>query len=64
MFSQDYNIITDFGISETGYDREVIYGINTNYKWFIFRLMETGKLPGQKFMIHKWPCTQPLRTMV
>ena len=44
--SQCYFIIIDRGISAPGHGKEVVDGINTVYKSYIYQLMSTVKLPG------------------
>ena len=43
---QCYSIIFDRGISESGHGKEVVYGINTVDKRYIYQLMSTVQLPG------------------
>ena len=48
MLSQSYKIIIDHGISAPGHGREVVYGMNSTDKNFIFNIMATFQLPGSK----------------
>ena len=43
---QYYSIIVNRGISVPGNGKEVVYGINYFYKWYIYQLISTVKLPG------------------
>ena len=43
--SQCYSVIIDCGISATGHGKEVVDGINTIDKWYIYQLMSNVKLP-------------------
>ena len=49
ILSPSFNIIIYHGISAPGQRREVIYGLNTTYKRFIFYLIATVQLPGSKW---------------
>ena len=44
IFSQYFNIIIEHGNSATGHGREVVYGLNSKYKFFIFNLITTVKI--------------------
>ena len=48
MFSRAFYVITDRGISAPEHDREVVYGLNTISKSFLFQLMSTEQLCGAK----------------
>ena len=48
MVSQEFSVIIDRCISAQVHDREVLYGINAIYKSFLFRLISTVQLPGEK----------------
>ena len=43
---QTYSIIIDRGISAPGHGKEVVYGINTADKRYIYQLMSKVQLPG------------------
>ena len=45
VMSQCYSIIIDLGISAPGHDKEVVDGINTVDKRYIYQLMSTVQLP-------------------
>ena len=45
VMSQCYSIIIDLGISAPGYGKEVVYGLNSVDKRYIYQLMSTVKLP-------------------
>ena len=46
VISQCYSIIIDRGISAPGYGKEVVDGLNTVDKRYIYQLMSTVQLPG------------------
>ena len=46
MLSPDFYVIIGCDISATGHGREVVYGLNSIEKRFIFQLMSTVKLLG------------------
>ena len=46
MFSQNFYVIIEHGISVSGHGRVVLDGINAIYKRFIFQLMSTVQLTG------------------
>ena len=46
VMSQCYSIIIDWGISAPGNGKEVVDGINSVYKRYIYQLMSTVQLPG------------------
>ena len=46
IFSQAYNIVIDTILTVTGYFREVVGGLNTTGKRFLFQLISTVQLPG------------------
>ena len=48
MFSRVFYFIVDHGIIEPGHGGEVVHGLTTNEKRFIFKLMENVHLPGVK----------------
>ena len=48
MLSQAFSIIIDRGISAPGYGREVLYGLNAIDKEFLFQLIPTAQMPGEK----------------
>ena len=48
MLSQDFYVIIDRGISSPGHGREVVDGLNTIEKRFLFQLMPTVQLPVTK----------------
>ena len=45
MLSQAFSVIIDRGISAPGHVTEVVYGLNSIYKRFIFQLMSKVQLP-------------------
>ena len=46
VLTQSFNIINERGINALGHIREVVDGLNSAYKRFIFQLMSTVQLPG------------------
>ena len=48
VFSQFFSIIIDRGISEPGYGKEVVGGINSIDKRYMYQLMSNVQLPGSK----------------
>ena len=48
ILTKFFNIIIDRGISAPVHVREVVYGLNTAYKRFIFHLMSTVQLSGSE----------------
>ena len=48
MLSKPYNIIINRGVSAPGNDQDVVGGLNTTNKKFIFELMANMQLPGSK----------------
>ena len=46
VVSQCYSIIIDQGISALGHGKEVVDGLNTVDKSYIYQLVSTVKLPG------------------
>ena len=48
VLSQRYSIIFDWGISAPGNDKEVVCGLNSIDKRYIYQLMSTFQLPGSK----------------
>ena len=46
VMAQCYSIIIDWGISETGNGKELVYGINAVDKSYIYQLMSKVQLPG------------------
>ena len=46
VMSQCYSIIIDRGISAPGHGREVVDGLNSVDKLYIYQLISTVKLPG------------------
>ena len=51
--SQCYSIIIDRGISAPGHGKEVVDGLNTVDKIYIYQLMSTVQLPGSnRFYSH------------
>ena len=49
IFSQAYYVIIDRGVSVIRHGRDVVYGLNTSEKRFLFQLMKTMKLPVEKW---------------
>ena len=47
MLSQEFSVIIDHGVSVPGHVREVLDGLNSTVKRFIFQLMSTAKLAGE-----------------
>ena len=43
---QCYSVIIDLGISAPGHGKEVVDGINSIYKHYMYQLMTTVQLPG------------------
>ena len=48
FFSQRHSIIFDRGISEPGYGKEVVDGLNAIAKRYMYELISTVQLPGSK----------------
>ena len=48
MLSQEFYVIIEHGISETGHDIDLVYVINTIDKRFMLQLISTVKLLGIK----------------
>ena len=46
LMSQTYSIIIDRGISAPGHGKEVVDGLNSVYKRYIYKLMSKVQLPG------------------
>ena len=49
ILSQAFFVIVGFDVSVPGHRREVVAGINYNYKSFIFKLISTLQLSGAKY---------------
>ena len=49
MLSQAFYVIIGSGISAPLHGIKVVYGLNTIEKSFLFQLMPTMQLPGEKF---------------
>ena len=61
FLSQSHTIITDRGISAPGHGKEVVDGLNTIDKRYMYQLMSNVQLPGSRtfdsqILIHS--CTQ------
>ena len=48
MLSQAFSVFVDRGITAPVHGREVVYGLNTIYIRFLFQLMSTVKITGEK----------------
>ena len=48
MLSKVFYVIIDHGISVPGHRREVVYGLNATDKSFLFQLISTMQIPGEK----------------
>ena len=48
MLSQEFSFIIDRHISEPGHGREVVDGLNSTDKGFLFQLMSIVQRPGEK----------------
>ena len=62
ILSRAFSVIIDRGISAPAHGREVVDGLNAIYKRFIFPLISTVKLPGEKgygtqMVMHTGTCT-------
>ena len=62
MLSQAYSVIIDRGVSEPGYRREVVDGINATENIFLFQLMETVQLWGSKIYDTQMVINSPTST--
>ena len=49
VLSQHHSIIFDWGISAPGHGQQVVDGINVIYKRYMYQLISTVQLPGQKY---------------
>ena len=48
MLAHTYNIITNISVGAPGHGEEIIYGLNTTDKSFIYMLIATVKLSSSK----------------
>ena len=48
MLAHTYNIITNSSFGAPGHGEEIIYGLNTTYKSFIYMLISTVQLSSSK----------------
>ena len=48
FLSQRHSIIFDWGISAPIHGKEVVDGLNSIDKWYMYQLMSTVQLPGSK----------------
>ena len=53
VISQCYSVIIDRGISAPGHGKEVLYGINTVDKRYIYKSMSNVQLPGSNIFDSK-----------
>ena len=63
IFSLEFYVIIDRGISAPGYGREVVYGLNTTDKRFIFQLMyqlEMTYIGRRKVTVEQWVELRPI----
>ena len=56
VLSQRHSIIMDRGISAPVHVKEVVDGLNSIDKHFMYKLMSTVQLPGSTFLIHIFQC--------
>ena len=65
MLSQAFSVIIDCGISAPEHGRELVHGLKSIDKLFLFQLISNVKLPGEKIITHRWLFTlEPIHPML